>query len=137
MNPKPEKPYRFDTIKKPVTPTDFAMWESTLWDYLKAIKRYKPLLKKNLTWTTDEQNNRGFTDDADGEEANRLTAEDKSEIIESILLNIGTYRPKSIFIDVLKSVVKSLTEKLCFNCGYGKMERKYSFVLVLHLWQKE
>ena len=81
MDPKPEKPYRFDTIKKPVTPTDFAMWESTLWDYLKAIKRYKPLLRKNLTWTTDKDNNRGFTDDAEGEEANRLTAEDKSEII--------------------------------------------------------
>ena len=100
MDPKPKKPYRFDTIKKPVTPTDLAMWESTLWDYLKAIKRFKPLLKKNLTWTTDEDNNRGFTDDTTGDEANRLTAEDKSEIIESILLKIGTYGPKSIFIDI-------------------------------------
>ena len=89
--PKPEKPYRFDTISKPVTPTDFAMWEATLWDYLKSIKRNRKLLKKNLTWTLDEDANRGFTDDTDGPEASRLTGEDKAEILESILLKIGTY----------------------------------------------
>ena len=63
--PKPEKPYRFDTIPKPVTPTDYAMWEATLWDYLRSIKRNKKLLRKNLTWTLDEDT-RGFVDDDEG-----------------------------------------------------------------------
>ena len=76
------------------------MWEATLWDYLRSIKRNKKLLRKNLTWTLDEDTNRGFTDDADGPEASRLSAEDKVEILESILLKIGTYGPKSIFIDI-------------------------------------
>ena len=103
-----------------MTPTDFAMWQSTLWDYLKAIKRYKLLLRKNLTRTTDEDNNRGFADDVDGEEANRLTAEDKSEIIDSILLKIGTYGPKSIFIDITKRATsyKKIFDAIKRVCGF-------------------
>ena len=97
-DPKPEKPYRFDTIKKPVTATDYAMWQSTLWDFLKSIPRFKPLLKKTLTWTTDDDNNRGFVNDTTGDV--KLTAEEKSELLDSILLKIGTYGPKSIFIDI-------------------------------------
>ena len=100
--PKPEKPYRFDTIPKPVTATDYAMWESTLWDYLKSIKSYRKLLKKDLTWTHDETNNRGMVDDTTGPEASRVSAEDKMLALESIILKIASYGPKSIFIDVTK-----------------------------------
>ena len=117
--PKPEKPYRFDTIPKPVTPTDYAMWEATLWDYLRSIKRNKKLLRKNLTWTLDEDT-RGFVDDNEGPEASRLSGEDKAEILESILLKIGTYGPKSIFIDITK---RSTGYKYIFDaikrvCGF-------------------
>ena len=117
-DPKPEKPYRFDTIKKPVTPTDFAMWESTLWDYLKAIPRNKPLLKKSLKWTTDVTNHRGFLADTTGD--NRLTAEDKADILESILLKIGTYGPKSIFIDITKrsTSYKYISDAIRRVCGF-------------------
>ena len=118
--PKPEKPYRFDTIAKPVSPTDYAMWESILWDYLKSIKPYKKLLRKNLTWTLDETNNRGFAADVEGPENQRMTAEDKAATIESILLKIGTYGPKSIFIDITK---RSTSYKYVFDaikrvCGF-------------------
>ena len=85
MDPKPEKPYRFDTLTKPVTPTDLKMWENTLWGYLKAIKGYRPLLRKNLTWTLDEDTNRGFTDDVEGPEATRVTAQRKMDILEDIV----------------------------------------------------
>merc|ERR1712240_486987 len=82
--------------------------------------RYKPFLKKNLTWTTDDDNNRGFTNDVDGDEANRLTAEEKSEIIESILLKIGTYGPKSIFIDITKRATnyKKIFDAIKRVCGF-------------------
>jgi len=117
--PKPEKPYRFDTIPKPVNLTDFAMWEATLWDYLRSIKRNRKLLRKNLTWTLDEDT-RGFVDDDEGPEASRLSGEDKAEILESILLKIGTYGPKSIFIDITK---RSTGYKYIFDaikrvCGF-------------------
>ena len=117
-DPKPEKPYRFDTIKQPVTATDYAMWQSTLWDFLKSVPRFKPLLKKSLTWTTDDENNRGFANDTTGD--NRLTAEEKSEVLDSILLKIGTYGPKSIFIDI---TTRSTSYKYIWNaihrvCGF-------------------
>ena len=76
------------------------MWKTTLWDYLKSIQSYKPILKKNLEWTVDEENYRGFEDDTEGEENARLTAEQKSDLLESVLLKIGTYDPKSAFIDI-------------------------------------
>ena len=44
--PKPEKPYQLDRISKLVTPTDFAMWQAILWDYLQSIKRNKKLKKE-------------------------------------------------------------------------------------------
>jgi hypothetical protein len=47
--PKPEKPYRFETITKPVMAIDYAIWESTLWDYLNAIKQFRRFLDKDLT----------------------------------------------------------------------------------------
>ena len=116
--PKPEKPYRFDTIPKPVSPTDYAIWGSTLWDYLKATPKYNRLLKKNLTWTTDEDTNRGFEDDPPGQGS--LTAAEKSNILESILLKIGTYGPKSVFIDIRD---RSTSYKYIWNairrvCGF-------------------
>ena len=95
--PKPEKPYRYDTIVKPVTQTDYAMWHQTLWEYLKSIKDYKLLLKKNLEWKND-QPNKGFTDDTVGEI--KLTGEEKSDLLNSILLKIGSYGPKSQFVDI-------------------------------------
>ena len=97
--PRPEKPYKFDTIAKPVSQTDMVMWQSTLWDFLKSTPKFKPLLKKDLTWTTDDANNRGFVSDA-GTENPKLTAGDKSDLLDSILLKIGTYGPKSAFIDI-------------------------------------
>ena len=53
-----------------------------------------------MTWETDKVRFRGFADDPAGD--NKLTAEDKSDIIDSILLKIGTYGPKAIFIDITK-----------------------------------
>ena len=75
------------------------MWQSTLWDFLKSTPKFKPLLKKDLTWTTDDAANRGFASDT-GTENPKLTAEDKSDLLDSILLKIGTYGPKSAFIDI-------------------------------------
>ena len=118
-DPKPEKPYRFDTISKPISQTDLAIWESTLWDYLKSITRYKRFLKKDLTWTTNIDDDRGFKDD-EGDENPKLSGEDKSDVLDSILLKIGTYGPKSVFIDITK---RSISYKYIWNairraCGF-------------------
>ena len=96
------------------------MWKTTLWDYLKSIQSYKPILKKNLEWTADEENYRGFEDDTEGEENARLTAEQKSDLLESVLLKIGTYGPKSAFIDITH---RSTSYKYIWNairkvCGF-------------------
>ena len=96
------------------------MWKTTLWDYLKSIQSYKPILKKNLEWTTDEENHRGFENDIEGEENARLTAEQKSDLLESVLLKIGTYGPKSAFIDITH---RSTSYKYIWNairkvCGF-------------------
>ena len=96
------------------------MWKTTLWDYLKSIQSYKPILKKNLEWTVDEENYRGFEDDTEGEENARLTAEQKSDLLESVLLKIGTYDPKSAFIDITH---RSTSYKYIWNairkvCGF-------------------
>ena len=117
-DPRPEKPYRMDTIKKPVTQTDYAIWHSTLWDFLKSNSNLKPLLKKDLVWTSGDANNHGFRDDADGE--NKLTAEQKSDILETILLKIGTYSPKSIFVDITQRSVsyKYIWASIKRVCGF-------------------
>ena len=117
--PRPEKPYKFDTIAKPVSQTDLVMWQSTLWDFLKSTPKYKSLLKKDLTWTTDEATNRGFVND-EGAENPKLTAADKSDLLDSILLKIGTYGPKSAFIDITQ---RSTGYKYIWNairrvCGF-------------------
>ena len=117
--PRPEKPYKFDTIAKPVSQTDMVMWQSTLWDFLKSTPKFKPLLKKDLTWTTDDATNRGFASDT-GTENPKLTAEDKSDLLDSILLKIGTYGPKSAFIDITQ---RSTSYKYIWNairrvCGF-------------------
>ena len=65
--------------------TFLVMWQATLWDFLKSTPKYKPLLKKDLTWTTDEATNRGFISDA-GTENPKLTAAEKSDLLDSILL---------------------------------------------------
>ena len=117
--PKPERPYKFDTIAKPVSQTDMVMWQSTLWDFLKSTPKFKPLLKKDLTWTTDDATNRGFASDT-GTENPKLTAEEKSDLLDSILLKIGTYGPKSAFIDITQ---RSTSYKYIWNairrvCGF-------------------
>ena len=117
--PKPERPYKFDTIAKPVSQTDMVMWQSTLWDFLKSTPKFKPLLKKDLTWTTVDSTNRGFASDT-GTENPKLTAEDKSDLLDSILLKIGTYGPKSAFIDITQ---RSTSYKYIWNairrvCGF-------------------
>ena len=117
--PKPERPYKFDTIAKPVSQTDMVMWQSTLWDFLKSTPKFRPLLKKDLTWTTDDATNRGFASDT-GTENPKLTAEDKSDLLDSILLKIGTYGPKSAFIDITQ---RSTSYKYIWNairrvCGF-------------------
>ena len=76
-DPKPEKPYKFDSISKPINQTDLTQWELTLWDYLKSINRYKKLVKKDLVWETEKTENRGFRDDTLGD--NKLSTEEKSE----------------------------------------------------------
>ena len=65
------------------------MWQSTLWDFLKSVPRFKPLLNKSLTWTTDDDNSRGFANDTTGD--NKLTAKEKGEILDSILLKLIQY----------------------------------------------
>ena len=116
--PRPEKPFRFDTMVKPVSQTDYAIWESTLWDFLKATPKYKIMLKKDLKWTLNEANHRGFTDDTEGDP--KLKAEEKASILESILLKIGTYGPKSQFIDIAKRATsyKHIWEGIRRVCGF-------------------
>ena len=104
-DPKPEKPYKFDSIPKPISQTDLTQWELTLWDYLKSINRYKKLVRRDLTWQTERTPNRGFRDDTVGD--NKLSAEEKADILDSILLKIGTYGPKSLFIDITKRSVST------------------------------
>jgi hypothetical protein len=117
--PKPERPYKFDTIAKPVSQTDMVMWQSTLWDFLKSTSRFKPLLRRDLTWTSDEDNNRGFTDDT-GNENPKLTAAEKSDLLDSILLKIGTYGPKSAFIDITQrsTSYKYIWDAIRRVCGF-------------------
>ena len=43
-----------------------------------------------------------MVDDVTGPEASRVSAEDKMLALESIILKIASYGPKSIFIDVNK-----------------------------------
>lgn len=117
-DPKPEKPYKFDSIPKPITQTDLTQWQLTMWDYLKSIGRYKRFIKKDLTWGAENVINRGFTSDVEG--TTKLTAEEKADIIDSILLKIGTYGPKAIFIDITK---RSNSFKFIWNsirkvCGF-------------------
>ena len=117
-DPKPEKPYKFDSISKPVTQTDLTQWQLTLWDYLKSINRYKKFMKKDATWATDKVPNRGFTADTVGDV--KLSAEDKADVMDSILLKIGTYGPKALFIDITQ---RSTSFKFIWNavrkvCGF-------------------
>jgi hypothetical protein len=117
-DPKPEKPYKFDSIPKPITQTDLTQWELTIWDYLKSINRYKKFMKKDAVWKPEKDKNRGFLADDTGDI--KLTAEDKSDIMDSILLKIGTYGPKSLFIDITK---RSTSFKYIWNavrkvCGF-------------------
>ena len=104
---------------KPISQTDYAMWHQTLWEYLKSVSEYKPLLDKNLTWSTDDDNpNRGLADDTEG--AAQLTAAQKSDIVDSILLKIGTYGPKSTFIDITTRATsyKEIWEIIKRVCGF-------------------
>ena len=117
-DPKPEKPYKFDSISKPVTQTDLTQWQLTLWDYLKSINRYKKFMKKDATWGTEKVANRGFAADTVGEV--KLSAEDKADIMDSILLKMGTYGPKALFIDITQ---RSTSFKFIWNavrkvCGF-------------------
>ena len=79
--PKPEKPYQY--------------WSQPY--------SYRKLLKEDLSWKNNKTTHRGFINDTDGPQAARMTGEDKVIVFKSILLNIGSYGPKSIFIDVTKS----------------------------------
>ena len=69
---KPEEPYKFTTIKKPVKTTDYAAWIATRRNYLRASNGYEVFLKIDLTGTTEEVNNKTFTDDTGGPETSRL-----------------------------------------------------------------
>ena len=80
-DPKPEKPYKFDSISKPVTQADLAQWQLTIWDYLKSISRYKRFIKKDQTWGADNLFNRGFSNNIEG--VSSLAAEEKSEGLSS------------------------------------------------------
>ena len=96
------------------------MWENTMWNYLKAIKGYRPLLKKDLSWTLDEDTNKGFTDDTEGPQAERLTAQKKMDICDDIVQRIVTYGPKSIYIDITE---RATSYKIIFDsikrvCGF-------------------
>ena len=83
-----------------------------MWNYLKAIKGYRPLLKKDLSWTLDKDTNKGFTDDTEGPQAERLTAQKKMDICDDIVQRIATYGPKSIYIDITE---RATSYKIIFD----------------------
>jgi hypothetical protein len=118
--PKSKKPYRFETITKPVTAKDYTIWESTLWDYLYDVEQYRRFLETNLTWTTDKEDNRGFRADEDGPVDQRLTGKEKAAILDSILLKIGRYGPKYVFIDITRTLTsyKNIFAAIKRVCGF-------------------
>ena len=48
--PKPEKPYKLETVSKPWSETDVDTCWLTLIDFLKSIPKYKKSMQTDKTW---------------------------------------------------------------------------------------
>ena len=100
-DPKPEKPYKLHSVPTPWTETDIQQWRLTLLDYLKSIKQFKGYLNADREWKQKHVANRGFTNIPVSGSNPAVSASDQSDTVDSILLKIATYGPKSIFQDII------------------------------------
>ena len=76
-DPKPEKPYKLETIPRPWTETDVETWWLTIVDFLKSVPRYRKSMQNDQSWGQKKLPNRGL----EGENAT-----ERAEVIDSILL---------------------------------------------------
>ena len=97
--PKPEKPYKLESVSKPWTETDVETWWLTIMDFLKSAPRYKKSLAEVKEWKPKRITNRGLTgadaaDKADVE-SELLKVNPKNVSINEILLSKATYNLNS------------------------------------------
>ena len=107
--PKPEKPYKLETISKPWSETDVETWWLTLQDFIKSVPKFKKSMQSDKTWGPKNVENRGFEGD---------DAQDRADIIDSILLKIAKNGPSAIFQDIVYrstgyEYVKNAIRKVC------------------------
>jgi hypothetical protein len=93
-----ERSIKFEEISKPVMAVDYMIWKHNLWIHLYSTKPYREFLQEHLTWTTGK--NRGFWADEDGAVVPQLTGREKAETLDSILMEIENFAPKSIFMEI-------------------------------------
>ena len=90
--PKPEKPYKLETVSKPWSETDVDTWWLTLMDFLKSIPKFKKSMQTDKTWGQKNATNRGL----DGNDA-----ENRADVIDLIVLKIAKTGPSAIFQDIV------------------------------------
>ena len=91
-DPKPEKPYKLESVSKPWTENDVETWWLTVIDFLKSVTRYKKSMNEDKHWKPKRFLNRGFTG---------TQAVDRADMIDSILLKIAKNGPSAIFQDIV------------------------------------
>lgn len=107
--PKPEKPYKLESVSKPWTETDVETWWLTIMDFLKSAPRYKKSLAEVKEWKPKRITNRGLTG---------ADAADKADVVDSILLKIAKNGPTAIFQDIVNrstsyEYIKNAIRKVC------------------------
>ena len=90
--PKPEKPYKLDTVSKPWSETDVETWWLTLMDFIKSVPKFKKSMQSDKTWGPKNVDKRGL----EGSDA-----QDRADVIDSILLKIAKNGPSAIFQDIV------------------------------------
>ena len=116
-DPKPEKPYKLETIPKPWSETDIESWWLTIIDFLKSVPKYKKSMNKDKSWAQKKVINRGFEGD---------DATDRADTIDSILLKIAKNGPSAIFQDIVYrstsyDYIRDLIRKVC---GFPNISNK-------------
>ena len=122
-DPKPEKPYKLESISRPWSETDVETWWLTIMDFLKSASRYKKSMQDNKEWKQKRITNRGLTGG---------DAADRADVIDSILLKIAKNGPSAIFQDIVHrstsyKYVQNAIRKVCgFPSSGNKLVNYFS-----------
>ena len=116
-DPKPEKPYKLETIAKPWSETDIESWWLTIIDFLKSVPKYKKSMNRDKNWGQKKMVNRGLEGD---------DATERADTIDSILLKIAKNGPSAIFQDIVYrstsyDYVRDIIRKVC---GFPNISNK-------------